>query len=303
MFQTLDGLWVLCPHIEVAFVGADGISTDHHAFQHRMRIALQGAPVHEGAGVSFVRIADDIFLVARSLPAELPLHAGEESAAAPAPEAGVCDDLYYLFRRVLFQHLLDGLVAPDSYVLIYGIGINDAAIPEDDPPLFLEKGIVSGRSRILYYPLLHGAVADNVLRHDTLRLFRCNIAVQEGVAGLINDFHQRFAKTHPVASGLFQHDLDVLFLYCELYGLERLFSAGRYTTGPKPDFDRLHAHSPRLCRFAFNAYTFVVAASLSSTYFQYACVGYYAPAVGYSRRLGLHLESKSALPRDRRHIK
>ena len=52
-----------------------------------MGVAFEDAPVHKGPGVAFVGVADDIFHVARRIPAEFPLHAGGKTAAAPAPQA------------------------------------------------------------------------------------------------------------------------------------------------------------------------------------------------------------------------
>ena len=52
-----------------------------------MRIALDFVAVHVGAGVAFVRIADDVLLLGLGFAQELPLQAGEESGAAAARAA------------------------------------------------------------------------------------------------------------------------------------------------------------------------------------------------------------------------
>ena len=52
-----------------------------------MGIALEDAPVHEGPGVAFIGIADDVLDVTRGLPAKLPFEPGGKAGAAPAPQA------------------------------------------------------------------------------------------------------------------------------------------------------------------------------------------------------------------------
>ena len=51
-----------------------------------MGVALHLVPVHVRAGVAFVGIADDVFLVGFRIPGDPPLEAGGETGTAPAPE-------------------------------------------------------------------------------------------------------------------------------------------------------------------------------------------------------------------------
>ena len=53
-----------------------------------MRVAFQNSPVHKGAGVSLVGVADDVSGSAWSMAALLPFISGGEAGAAPAPQAG-----------------------------------------------------------------------------------------------------------------------------------------------------------------------------------------------------------------------
>ena len=56
----LDGQGILGPAVDVAFLRPHGIGPDGHAFDDGMGVALQDAPVHEGPGVAFIGIADDV---------------------------------------------------------------------------------------------------------------------------------------------------------------------------------------------------------------------------------------------------
>ena len=150
--QPLDRLRVLGPHVDVAFLRADGVCADHHAFEHRVGVSLQGAAVHERAGVALVGIADDVFIIAGGLPAEAPFHPGQEASAAPAPEAGSRNRLYHLFRCVILQYLLDGLIAARRDVFLNRVGVYDPAVPQDYPLLLLEEKIVVGGRFPLHDP-------------------------------------------------------------------------------------------------------------------------------------------------------
>ena len=59
VLQPADGQRVLAADVDVALVGADRVGGDGHALEHAVRIALEDAAVHEGAGVALVGVADD----------------------------------------------------------------------------------------------------------------------------------------------------------------------------------------------------------------------------------------------------
>ena len=86
--------------------GAHHVAADDHAFEQRVRIAFDLVAVHVGAGIAFVRIADDVLLVGDGLAQELPLQAGEESGAAAAAQLGGLDLLDHHFRVGVDQHLV-----------------------------------------------------------------------------------------------------------------------------------------------------------------------------------------------------
>ena len=57
-----DGQRILGPDVDEALAGADRVGGDGHALQDAVRVALQDAAVHEGAGVALVGVADDVLL-------------------------------------------------------------------------------------------------------------------------------------------------------------------------------------------------------------------------------------------------
>ena len=71
------------PKVYVAFMRADGIPGNDHAFDDRMGIALDHGAVHERAGVSLVRIADNILGITPRLARQFPLQARREPGASP----------------------------------------------------------------------------------------------------------------------------------------------------------------------------------------------------------------------------
>ncbi len=86
----LDGQRVLAAHVDVTLAGADGTGADHHPLEDLVRVGLEEAAVHVGAGVALVGVADHVLLVAGRLVGLLPLAArGEPCAAAAAKARGL----------------------------------------------------------------------------------------------------------------------------------------------------------------------------------------------------------------------
>ena len=61
--QTLDSQRIFRAHINIAFIGTNGITADCHAFKHFMRVAFKHATVHKSTGVALVGVADNIFFI------------------------------------------------------------------------------------------------------------------------------------------------------------------------------------------------------------------------------------------------
>ncbi|MPM06679.1 hypothetical protein SDC9_52981 [bioreactor metagenome] len=84
--QPLDRKGILCPAVDIPFVGAHGVCAQHHALDDTVRIPLEDRTVHERSGIALVRVADDVFLVAFRGGTEAPLETRRESSAPTAPE-------------------------------------------------------------------------------------------------------------------------------------------------------------------------------------------------------------------------
>ena len=136
-FQPGHGQGILGPDVDIALVAAGGQARDHHALQHGMGVALHNGAVHEGAGVALVAVADDVLLVGLLPAGAVPLAAGGEAAAAPAPEAGVDDVLTDLLIRHLEQGPLKAGVAALGDVLLDVLGVAGAAVLQHHPVLLL----------------------------------------------------------------------------------------------------------------------------------------------------------------------
>ena len=74
--QAVHSQRIFGAYVHDPFIRAHHVAADNHALQQRMRIALDLVPVHVGAGVAFVRVADDVFVIGLGLGHELPLVAG-----------------------------------------------------------------------------------------------------------------------------------------------------------------------------------------------------------------------------------
>ena len=85
--QVLDGERVLGAHVDVALLRADGVGGDGHAFEDAVRVAFEHGAVHEGAGVAFVGVADDVLLLLAGLGDGAPFQAGGIAGAAASAQA------------------------------------------------------------------------------------------------------------------------------------------------------------------------------------------------------------------------
>ena len=83
--QTFDCQRILSTDIDIAFGGANGVGSDHHAFDYRMWIALNDGAIHVGPWVAFIGIADKVLQVTRRTAAKLPLQSGWGSRLRRAP--------------------------------------------------------------------------------------------------------------------------------------------------------------------------------------------------------------------------
>ena len=73
--QSLQGQRILRTAVDVAGCGPQGKAADEHAFQDTVRVALEQRTIHEGPGIPFIGVADQVFLFGGSLLTELPFAA------------------------------------------------------------------------------------------------------------------------------------------------------------------------------------------------------------------------------------
>ena len=105
-----------------------------------MGVALHDGPVHEGPGVAFVAVADQVFDVPGHLPAEAPFAPGGKAAAAPAPEAGFIHRVDDGLRAHAAEDFLEGLVAAGRQVIVQAGGVDEVHFAQDDGMLSLVEG-------------------------------------------------------------------------------------------------------------------------------------------------------------------
>ncbi len=102
-FQPLNGQWILGPNVHQAFVGPNAIATNGHCFNHCVRVAFQNRPIHEGAGVALIGVADHVFLFIFLFPGDIPFQSRWEATAATSAQTRVHDYSNGFFGRQFVQ--------------------------------------------------------------------------------------------------------------------------------------------------------------------------------------------------------
>ena len=88
-FQAARLGGIFAANINIAFARAAGISTDCHAFENLMRINIDQESIFEDERLGFVRVAEDVFLIALGLGNKTPLASdGKTGSAAPLQPGG-----------------------------------------------------------------------------------------------------------------------------------------------------------------------------------------------------------------------
>ena len=212
--QTVDGDGVLGPDIDVALSAAHGVGGDGHGLQHGEGVALQHGAVHEGAGVTLVGVTGHILdtIGADGVPGELPLQAGGEAGATPAPKAGILDGVDDLLGvHLVFQDVAQGHIAVGADVLVNGLGVDDAAVTQGDTGLVLiELGLTEGGDGVTPVALhveqaLYHTAFDEMLLHDVGNVRRGHPAV----TGAVGEDHDDGAGGAEAEAAGFD-DLDLL---------------------------------------------------------------------------------------------
>ena len=221
----MDGEGIFRADIDETLVRADAIAADGHGLEDGVRVALQQGTVHESARITFVRVADDVLLLAgTALRGDLPLQAGGEARAATAAEAGLLDLGDHLLGGHLGEALAQGGIAVTRNGFLDVLGIDETAVAQGDAELLLVELHVLGVGHALLGVRRHIeqaldlAALDDVFLDDFLRIGRLDPGV-EGVVG--DDLHDgtSFAETEAAGNDHFGeigqvvgHELLVEFL-------------------------------------------------------------------------------------------
>ena len=224
--QPLHRDGVLRPDVDIALMGADGIARDRHSFEDGVRIAFEYAPVHERAGVALVGVAADILDLAGAVSRELPFETRRETAAASAAQSRALDYVDDFLRLELGQALDERLIAVVGDILVYLLGVDDAAVAKRDAGLLLvEIGVRKGFdgmviALLLVKEALHQPALDDMLVDylgDILHLYaavKCAFRVDDddGTRGAQTEATGAHHRDIALESSLFDEGLE-LFLY------------------------------------------------------------------------------------------
>ena len=126
--QALDSQRIFCTHINIAFIGTDGITADCHTFKHFMRVAFKHTAVHKSTGVALVGVADNIFFIVYGISGKLPFHTGGETAAAASAQAGFFNFVNNLLRSHGGNGFGKRLIAAYRNIFFYLFRVNGAAV-------------------------------------------------------------------------------------------------------------------------------------------------------------------------------
>jgi hypothetical protein len=174
---------------------------------------------------------------------EKPLLEGREAGTAAAPEPRFLEFGDDVVTGHLGQDLFEGGVAVTGDVLFDVLGVDEAAVAENDAKLLLiEADIVDLRVLLGLIILVEEAInrssLHDVLGNELLRVFRLDLDVERLVG---KDFYDRTLFAEPEAPGL--HNLDVVLGSRPIEFVEDVVvdvvSLARLTTGAATDQDVL----------------------------------------------------------------
>src|SRR4030065_372524 len=109
MIDLLDGKGIFGTDIDVTLMGSEGITGNGHSFDYLMRRALKNDPVHEGARIAFISIADDIFGMPLCLETFLPFPSCRKAGAPQSPQPRslhFVDDLFLCHGQGFVQRFI-----------------------------------------------------------------------------------------------------------------------------------------------------------------------------------------------------
>ncbi len=186
-----------------------------------MRIALQHAAVHVGAGIALVGVADDVTGFAVCRPRLRPLLPGRVPAAAPAAQAGGRDLLDHRFGRHGGQYFGQSRVTAHRYVVFDARRRQTAVVAQQAALLRRVEGDLAlqfhhfPRHRVGIQKLGDDLAGRQGPGDDAGHVFRAEMAVED-TRGV--DDCQRALLAEPVAAGEAQLHLVAEPLALDLRG-------------------------------------------------------------------------------------
>ena len=217
--ETLNGERIFSTNINVALRSADREAGDGHGLEDGVGIAFERGAVHVSAGVALVGVTDHVLLALRLLHSELPLHTGGEARAAATAETRLKHLIDDLLGRHLKENLLESLVTVAGDIILDLLGINDAAVSQNDTVLLLiERNVSVGYELLGLIGIVaetrNDAALNKVLGDDFLNVLGLNLNVERTLRKNLNE-RTLFAETETAGN-------DYLNLLGETGGLEFL---------------------------------------------------------------------------------
>ena len=164
-----------------------------HAFDQHVRVTFHGEPVCEGAGITLIGVADDVFLLLPGLIVYgLPLDTGGKGCATPTTEAGDFD----LVDNALGLHA-DRRFQAVKAAMITIVGnrqrIGDANTGKSQALLAFQVGNIGHRAK---KQRMAGRTIEQPGLHQPLNVIRFHRAIADPAAGRL-DFHHWFKPEQP----------------------------------------------------------------------------------------------------------
>ena len=139
--EALNRQRVFGPHVDETLVGADRIGSDDHSLDDTVRITLQHAPVHEGARVALVGVADDILAGRVGLGDGGPFEAGRIPRPAPPAQPALGDGRDDLLRAHFAQNIPHRPISLGRNVGLDPVRIHQTTVLQHDGNLVGEEGM------------------------------------------------------------------------------------------------------------------------------------------------------------------
>ena len=139
----LDGQGVLGADIDVAMLRPDRVGRDEHPFENQVGVSFEHASIHEGAGVSLIRITDDVFHVAPRAAGETPFLSRGKARAAAASQSRLFNLVDHPFGGHRKEDLAQCGIPAAGHIVPDLRRIDPAVVAEDLPHLaFIERNVV-----------------------------------------------------------------------------------------------------------------------------------------------------------------